>query len=106
MYMELNRFDEHRIVKSSRSPDELQPQPQAALFAAVPPGNGRTGYCWQKAHLAGQRICLPLTWVGHQPEGLAFTSLHARRLHAPTNTAHHQSLFAPVEPEGFAHIKL
>ena len=33
--LELTRFDGHLMVKSRRSPDESQPQPQAAVSGAI-----------------------------------------------------------------------
>jgi transposase len=56
--LELTRFDGHLIVKSRRSSDESQPQPQAALFTAVSTANGRTGCSRSQTQRAGQRIRL------------------------------------------------
>ena len=48
---------------------------------------------------------VPLTGIGHQPEGAAGTQFQVRHLDLVEHAAHHQSLIAPVELEGFAQCK-
>ena len=58
----------------------------------------RTGVCVEQ-HLVA------LARIGHEPEGPRCTQLQVRDLHAVVDAAHHQTLFAPVELEGFAEFE-
>src|SRR5690606_4761482 len=57
---------------------------------------GQTPGVGVKEHLVA------LARIAHQPEGPRRTQLHVRQLHLPSNPAHDEALFAPVELEGFA----